>query len=143
MVSFISHKQSLSRDISRNKKYTAQGVVAGVLPPFLVRYISVKFYVYDYALLFFEGDALIHRPVAEAGQLVLGQHILFASTVLTAEAVVLPLVPIVEHVHVNVPHEAGRTAVIQSALSRLSHVRNTSCSFTLPSQPRVNMGLKA
>jgi hypothetical protein len=43
----------------------------------------------------------------------------------TAQAVILALVPVVEHVHVNLSHQAPWAAVIQLAFSTLSHVRSS------------------
>ena len=71
------------------------------------------------------------------------QNLFIRAVTLAAQAVVFALVLIKKHVHVDVPHETGRAAEVQSALSSLSHVLNTSLSFKVPSYPSVNMGLKA
>ena len=71
------------------------------------------------------------------------QDVLLGAGVLAAQAVVLFLLLIVEHVHVDLPHQAAGTAVIQLAFSTLSHVRNSPCVLTVFLMPRVYMGEKA
>ena len=86
---------------------------------------------------------LHHCTVPEPGHLIFGKHVLFRAVILTADTVVLTLLRIIEHIDVKVPHETGRTPVIQFSFASLSHVVTSSPSPSSVRYPSVNIGENA
>ena len=64
------------------------------------------------------------------------------SAFLVCTSLIFILVLVVEHVHVDLAHQAARTAVIQLAFATLSHVRSSPFALTFFLIPIVYMGEK-
>ena len=84
-----------------------------------------------------------HIPVTEPREPVLLQHVALRPVVAAANTVIFLFFGVVEHVDIEIPHKAGRAAVVQFALSRLSHVVSASLSPISASMPSVNIGENA
>ena len=87
--------------------------------------------------------SLTHSLIPYADYLIKLKHIFFRSGVLAANAVVLLLIRVIEHIYVEIPHKAGRASVIQFSFSSLSHVVSSSLSPSSPVYPSVNIGENA
>ncbi len=89
------------------------------------------------------GNSVHHTAITEASHFIFSLYVLLGTVVAAAEAVVFFLVLVVEHIKVEVAHEAGGTAVIQFAFSTLSHDLNDSFPVRFLRIPRVNIGENA
>ena len=74
------------------------------------------------------GDSFQPVPILVAELGIEAEHLLLIAGERAAQAIILVLVPVIEHVHVNLPHQAARAAVIQLTFSTLSHVRDSPFS---------------
>lgn len=50
--------------------------------------------------------------ITESRHLIFLKHIFFRSYILAPDAVILVFIFIKKHIHIHIPHEAGRTSVV-------------------------------